>query len=258
MQAYRSALVTGASSGIGEGFARELASRGTALVLVARRTDQLEALAAQLRARHRVEVEVHPADLTEPDQLRTVEERLSDPSRPVELLVNNAGFGTSGPFAELPVDREEQQIRLNVLALVRLTHAALPAMLDRGHGGVLNVSSMAGSLGAPYNATYCATKSYVTIFSEGLHAEVRRHGVHVTALCPGFVRTEFQARSETNTDGLPGFAWLRVEPVVRDGLAAVSAGRAVCVPGAQYKAAAPLTRVLPRALVRTVVARVWR
>lgn len=258
MQAYRSALVTGASSGIGEGFARELAARGTGLVLVARRSDLLEALAEELRERHRVHVEVLAADLTEPDQLRTIEERLADPARPVELLVNNAGFGTSGKFAELSLDREDREIRLNVLALVRLTHVALPAMIERRHGGVLNVSSMAGELSAPYNATYCASKSYVTTFSEALHGEVKPDGVHVTALCPGFVRTEFQSRADANTDGFPDLAWLRIEPVVRDALAAVSAGRARCVPGAQYKAAAPLTRLLPRPLVRTVAARRWR
>lgn len=258
MQAYRTALVTGASSGIGEGFARELAARGTGLVLVARRTDRLESLAAQLRERHHVDVEVLTADLTEPDQLRRVEERLADPARPVELLVNNAGFGTTGRFADLPVEGEERQIGLNVLALVRLTHAVLPQMIERRHGGVLNVSSLAGHVSAPFNVTYCATKSYVTTFSESLRGEVAGQGVHVTALCPGFVRTEFQAKSNTGTDGVPGFAWLEVEPVVRDALAAVSAGRALCVPGAPYKVAAPFTRVLPRGALRTIVARVWR
>lgn len=258
MQAYRTALVTGASSGIGEGFARELAARGASLVLVARRTDLLEGLAAELRDRGGVGVEVLTADLTKPDQLRVVEERLADPARPVELLVNNAGFGTRGRFADLPLDREEAQIRLNVLALVRLTHAVLPQMVERRHGGVLNVSSMAGHVAAPFNATYCATKSYVTTFSESLHGEVASRGVHVTALCPGFVRTDFQATANTATGGIPGFAWMEVEPVVRAALAAVSAGRAVCVPGGQYKAVAPFTRVLPRGLLRTLVARVWR
>lgn len=258
MQAYRSALVTGASSGIGEGFARELARRGTDLVLVARRTDRLEELAEEVRSRHRVSAEVLTADLTEPEQVHEVEKRLADRDRPVELLVNNAGFGTTGRFADLPIDREEREIKLNVVALVRLTHAALPGMLERRHGGVLNVSSMAGSVVAPFNATYCATKSYVTAFSESLHGEVAARGVHVTALCPGFVRTEFQARADTDASSLPRFAWLEVEPVVRDGLAAVSAGRALCIPGAQYKALAPLVRMVPRAVLRGVVARVWR
>lgn len=254
MQAYRSALVTGASSGIGEAFARELASRGADLVIVARRTDRLESIAAELRDQHRVEVEVHAADLTEPDQLRAVGNRLADPSRPIELLVNNAGFGTAGRFAELPLAREEEQIGLNVLALVRLTHAVLPSMIERRHGGVLNVSSMAGFLAAPFSATYCATKSYVTTFSESLHGEVAPQGVHVTALCPGFVRTEFQARA----NDIPGFAWSPIETVIREGLAAVSAGRPRCVPGAQYKVVAPVIRFTPRRLLRGVVSRVWR
>ncbi|MQA85970.1 MAG: SDR family NAD(P)-dependent oxidoreductase [Streptosporangiales bacterium] len=253
MQAYRSALVTGASSGIGEAFARELAARGAHLVIVARRTDRLERLAAELRERYRVDVEVHTVDLTEPDQRSTVEERLADPARPIELLVNNAGFGTSGSFAELPLSREEREINLNVLSLVRLTHAALPSMIERRHGGVLNVSSMAGFLAAPFSATYCATKSYVTAFSESLHGEVAPQGVHVTALCPGFVRTEFETRAES----VPGFAWVPIESVVREGLAAVSSGRTMCVPGAQYKAAAPVIRIAPRRLLRTVVSRVW-
>lgn len=254
MQAYRRALVTGASSGIGEAFARELAARGAHLVIVARRTDRLEALAAELRERHRVEVEVLAADLTEPDQLRAVEEHVADRSRPIELLVNNAGFGTAGRFAELPLAREEEQISLNVLALVRLTHAVLPSMIERRHGGVLNVSSMAGFLAAPLSATYCATKSYVTTFSESLHGEVAPQGVHVTALCPGFVRTEFQTRA----DNIPGFAWVPIDTVIRGGLAAVSAGRPLSVPGAQYKAAAPVIRITPRGLLRGVVSRVWR
>lgn len=256
-QAYHTALVTGASSGIGESFARALAARGTDLVIVARRTDRLNALAEELRERHRNQVEVLTADLTDPDQLRTVEQRVADPDRPIELLVNNAGFGTSGPFAESPIERELAEIDLNVVALVRLTHAALPGMIRRGHGGILNVSSLACYTPAPGTATYSATKAYVTCFSESLHAEVKSKGVHVTVLLPGFTRTEFQRAAGVDATGMPKFAWLSADEVALAGLNAVAAGRAVCVPGVQYKAVAPVARMAPRALVRAVVGRVW-
>lgn len=256
--AYRTALVTGASSGIGESFARQLAAGGCDLVIVARRADRLEALAAELKDRHGVAVEVLVADLTEPQQLRAVEERLADARQPIELLVNNAGFGSAGPFVKLPVDREDSQVRLNVLALVRLTHAALPVMTERRHGGVLNVSSLAGFFPSPGNATYSASKAFVTTFSESLHGEVRRRGVHVTALCPGFTRTEFQETSGMGDRGLPELAWLDRDAVVREGLRAVAAGRAVCVPGAQYKVAPVLARVVPHPLLRAVTERIWQ
>jgi short-subunit dehydrogenase len=257
-QAYRSALVTGASSGIGESIARSLARRGCDLVLVARRTDLLQRLAEELRERYRIKVEVLVADLVDVEQRASVEARLAEPERPIELLVNNAGVGTSGLFARLPLEREQAEIDLNVVALVRLTHAALAGMLERGHGGILNVSSMAGFTPAPGGVTYNATKAYVTAFSESLHAEVRGAGVHVTALCPGFTRTGFQNISGTNTTGIPDFAWLDRDEVARAGLEAVSAGRALCVPGLPYKALMPALRLTPRALLREASARVWQ
>jgi uncharacterized protein len=242
------ALVTGASSGIGESFARALAGRGTDLVIVARRTGLLEGLARELVERYRVAVEVVAADLTDPDARGAVERRLRED--PVELLVNNAGYGAFGPFAELDLDTQLREIELNVVALVRLTHAALPAMVERGRGGVLNVASMAGFAPSPGSATYGATKAYVAAFSESLHAEVAGRGVHVTALCPGFTRTEDEAEA--------GLLWLRRADVARAGLDAVAAGRALCVPGAQYKAAMPALRMLPRPLLRAAANRMWQ
>lgn len=256
-QAYRSALVTGASSGIGESIATALARRGCELVLVARRTDLLESLAEQLRERYRVKVEVLVADLGDATQRASVEARLADPERPVELLVNNAGVGTSGLFGRLPLENEQAEIDLNVVAVVRLTHAALGGMLERGHGGILNVSSVVGFTPAPGSVTYCATKAYVTAFSEGLHSEVKSAGVHVTALCPGFTRTGFQNISGTDTTGIPEFAWLDRDEVARAGLEAVSAGRALCVPGLPYKAMMPALRMTPRALLREATVRIW-
>ncbi|QXJ24783.1 SDR family oxidoreductase [Actinomadura graeca] len=247
-QAYRTALVTGASSGIGESFARLLAARGTDLVIVARRAEPLDGLARELVERYRVAVEVVAADLTDPVERDEVERRLR--AEPVELLVNNAGHGAFGAFAELPLDDHLAQIDLNVTALVRLTHAALPGMVARGRGGVLNVASMSGFAPSPGSATYGATKAYVIAFSESLHAEVAAKGVHVTALCPGFTRTQDEEPA--------GLIWLRRDDVAKAGLVAVTTGRALSVPGAQYKAALPALKLVPRSLLRAAVVRVWR
>ncbi|MFG1999188.1 SDR family NAD(P)-dependent oxidoreductase [Spirillospora sp. NPDC048911] len=247
-QAYRTALVTGASSGIGESFARLLAGRGTDLVIVARRAELLDGLARDLVERYRVGVEVLAADLTDPAERGEVEERLR--ADPVELLINNAGFGAFGPFAELSLDDQLGEVELNVVALMRLTHAALPGMIRRRRGGVLNVASMAGFAPSPGSAVYGATKAYVASFSESLHAEVAGKGVHVTALCPGFTRTTEE--DEAN------LLWLRREDVARAGLDAVSAGRAMCVPGLQYKAALPALKLVPRPLLRAAANRIWR
>ncbi|GAA3984564.1 mycolate reductase [Actinomadura viridis] len=229
-------------------FARSLAARGTDLVIVARRADLLDELARELVERYRVAVEVVAADLTDPAERGEVERRLR--ADPVELLVNNAGFGAFGPFAEGALEEQLRQVELNVVALVRLTHAALPAMIERGRGGVLNVASMAGFAPSPGSATYGATKAYVAAFSESLHAEVAGKGVHVTALCPGFTRTDEASEA--------GLLWLRRADVARAGLEAVAAGRALCVPGAQYKAALPALRMAPRGLLRAAAGRVWR
>jgi uncharacterized protein len=255
MARYSLALVTGASSGIGEHFARELAASGTDLILVARRADLLTALAEELAAQHGVRADVLVADLSEPAARQAVEDRLRAAEDPVELLVNNAGFGTTGMFAELPLDGELGEIEVNVLALVRLTHAALPGMIERGHGGVLNVASSAALSPAPGSATYCGTKAYVTAFSEALHGEVKKHGVNVSVLLPGFTRTGFQANAHYDAGWTPGFAWQRPDEVARAGLAAVHSGRAVCIPGATNKAVAAALRLTPRSVIRGITGR---
>ncbi len=268
----RTALITGASSGIGSEFARQLVARGADLVVVARRARRLEELAADLREAHAVEVEVLPADLTEHVGLRTVEDRLTDAARPVDILVNNAGFGTHGPFHELDPDREEAAIRLLVLAVSRLTHAALPGMLERGRGDIINVSSMAGFQPLPYNATYAAAKAFVTSFSQSLHEEVsgyrprlpasgrpaRGGGVHVLALCPGYVRTEFHDVAGIDRGVVPSAAWLQAPDVVSAALAALERGDALCVPGLGYKLLAASTHLAPRSVVRKVTGLVVR
>jgi len=237
------AVVTGASSGIGEAFAEEVARRGFDLVLVARDSARLEAIAARLRERRGVAVAVHAADLTDA--------RLA-------LLVNNAGFGTSGRFTTLDRDAEEAEIRLNVLAVTRLCHAALPGMVERRHGGIINVSSIASFVPGPYAATYHATKAYVTAFSEALHEEAHAAGVTVQALCPGFVRTGFQMRACVNGAAIPGPAFMTARAVVRGSLRALERRHAVYVPGMHYRFLMAVSRVAPRALVRRLLTRVGR
>ncbi len=244
------ALVTGASSGIGETMAVQLARRGSDLVLVARRRERLETLATDLRAQHGGQVEVIAADLADPFALAVVERRLEAGERPVDLLVNNAGFGTRGAFASLPVEEEEQEVRLNVLAPVRLTRAALPGMIRRGHGGVINVSSIAGLQPIPFWATYSATKSYLTTFSLAVHEEVKASGVHVVALLPGFTRTEFQLRENLGLHGIPGAFWMSADDVAKAGLRAVGRGRAICVPGLGYRMLASASRMTPWSISR--------
>jgi hypothetical protein len=248
----RLALVTGASSGIGEAFARRLARDDYDLVLVARRRDALEALAKELREAHGVGVECVVADLTAPAELRGVEERLRA-APGFDLLVNDAGVGSAGLFAESDVEREEEQVRLNVLALMRLTHAALAAMRPRGRGAVINVSSLAAMGPYPFMATYAATKAFVNSFTEALAEELRGSGVRVQALCPGFIRTRFQQRAGVDPSLVPGFAWMMPEAVVEASLAALARGDVVCVPGAGYKALSLASGAVPRGVFRRLV-----
>ena len=247
------ALVTGASSGIGAEFARQLAERRYDLVLVARSRDRLEALAKELAERRGIDVAVLAADLTQDADLSVVAGRVADEER-LELLVNNAGMGTVGPFASADADREESEIRLNVLALVRLTHSALPKLIGRGRGAILNVSSLAGLFPAPYNATYGATKAFVNSFTEALYEEVRGTGVSLQALCPGFTRTEFQARAGIDPGEVPAFAWMDPDSVVRSSLEALDRRELICVPGLGYRGLAALTGAIPRGLVRRAAA----
>ena len=195
-------------------------------------------------------------DLTEEEELAALVAGVA--ADPPDLLVNNAGFGTVGAFAELEAERELEEIQLNVVALVRLTRAALPSMLGRGRGGIVNVSSLAGEGPGPFTATYAATKAFVTSFSQSLHEEVRGSGVVVQALLPGFTRTEFQEVAGVDPGIVPGFAWMRAEQVVRASLGALEAGEAVCIPGAGNRLLGGLQSLAPRALTRRVLGAVQR
>lgn len=253
------ALVTGASAGIGTALATGLAARGHDLVLVARRVERLAEIAASLEAAHQIGVEVLPADLETDAGVRAVEARLSQGDGPIELLVNNAGFGSSGRFHELPIGNEEAEIRLNVVALVRLTHAALVPMVERGHGGVINVSSVAGYQPTPDGATYGATKAFVSSFTNAIHEELRGTGVKAMVLAPGFTHTEFHQRSNGGADGaMPEFLWQSADEVAEAALKAYARGRAVCVPGAVNVAATVFSSALPAGITRRVASLVTR
>ena len=259
--AWSAALVTGASSGIGDALARRLAADGVGhLVLVARREDRLATLAAELTARHGTACEVLVADLADPAARARVEARLADPGdRPaVDLLVNNAGLGTNGRFHTLPADGEEHEIAVNVVALVRLTRAALAPMVAAGRGAVMNVSSIAGGQPSPGAATYAATKAFVTLFSETLHEEVRGTGVTVTAVLPGYTRTEFADRTGAARDDRwrpPSFIWLSADAVAAATVDATARGRALCIPGRGYQVVTALVSPLPRTTRRWLMGR---
>lgn len=245
------AVVTGASSGIGEAFAGALAARGHDLVLVARRAELLGDLAARLVADHGVEVEVLPADLATDAGVAAVAERLGDAARPVDLLVNNAGVGTMGRFWELPIEGEAAEVALNVVALMRLTHAALGPMVTRGGGGVINVSSISAYQPIPRHATYGATKAFVSSFTNALHEELRGTGVRVMALAPGFTRTGFQADGFDPVN-LPDLAWQSADTVAATALKAFDRGRVVCITGILNVATVAASSVMPAAVTRRV------
>jgi len=240
----RRAAVTGASTGIGEAFSERLARDGWDLCLVARRKARLEALAKRLRREHGVRVRVFPADLTDPAALRALERHLARDAR-LELLVNDAGMGDVGAFEAHDLELVDAEIRLNVLAVVRLTHAALRGMLRRRRGAVINVSSTAAFQPFPYAATYGGTKAFLNSFTEALHEELRGSGVRVQSLCPGLTHTEIFTRAGADVSGLPAFLWMEPKAVVAESLAALARGRVVCVPGFGNRALASLSRLVP-------------
>jgi short-subunit dehydrogenase len=236
------ALVTGPTAGIGHSFAVQLARQGHDLVLVARDRERLEKVAAELRSSYGVEVEVLAADLGDRTDLARVEARLADRDRPVDLLVNNAGFGLKGRFLDNSADAETAMLEVLVTAVLRLTHAALGAMTERGRGGVINVSSVAAFLP---RGTYSAAKAWVNSFSEWAANEYRDQGVTVMALCPGFTKTEFHARMDVDRGSAPDFMWLDADRLVETALADFAKGRTISVPSLQYKAITTAARLVP-------------
>jgi short-subunit dehydrogenase len=253
------AVITGASSGIGEIFARKLAPTHD-LLLIARRLDRLQALAAELSAQHSMRAEVMQADLTDDADLTRIAARLADdPS--LELLVNNAGFGTRGFFWKAPLDEQESMHRLHVLATVRLTHAALRNLTARNTGAVINVSSVASFVRSAGATSYCATKSWMTTFTEGLHLELASigSGTKVQALCPGFTYSEFHdvAKLDRRKSASPSF-WLDPNFVVDQSLVALTTGKWIVIPGWRYKLLTALFSKLPIRLRVAIESRITR
>ncbi len=250
----RRAIVTGASAGIGEAFARQLAKRGYDLVLVARRKDRLDKLAADLSSSR---VEVIEADLSTDAGVSAIEQRLA--AGDIDLLVNNAGFGTQGEFSDLPIEREMEELNVNIKALVRLTHAALAAMVPKKRGNVINVGSTGAFQPVPYMSTYAATKAFVLHFSEGVHEEAKQHGVTVTCLCPGYVMTEFQQVAGLNESKLPNRGRKTPDQVVEAALEAAFSGRAIVVPGIGNRLMATgVVRMTPRFAVRRIAGNMFK
>jgi uncharacterized protein len=248
------ALITGASSGIGEEFARQLAARGYNLVLVARRGQRLNALAAQLGARS-VRVEVEVADLQSSDMVRALPARVAERGLEVDLLVNNAGFGSYGAFADSRLESEVGQIRVNVEALVTLTHLFLPGMLERRRGAIINIASSAGLQPLPYESVYAASKAFVLSFSEALHSETRDTGVAVLAVNPGPVPTEWQAVA--GLDDQPKFPpAVSRDQVVKESLEAAARDKRSIIPGRLVRFSMLTTRSIPNSLKLPVIRRI--
>jgi uncharacterized protein len=246
------ALVTGATAGIGTAFARRLAAEGHHLVLVARDESRLAALAAELSAAHGGTVTPLVADLTTDEGCQRVADRLQNPDQPIEVLVNNAGMSLNGSFLRTGLADEERLLDLNVRAVLRLTHAAVPLMAYRGHGDIINVSSVAGFAGVMPGSTYPASKAWLTNFSQCVALAARPHGVRVLALCPGYTRTEFHQRAGIDMSKTPGWLWLSADDVVRTALRDLRRGRRVSVPGWQYKVVVFGLRHLPSGLLSTI------
>ncbi len=252
------ALITGASSGLGEQFAYALAHQKYDLVLVARRKDRLESVAARAQEFGAARVELIVADLARREGPQQVCSQLDAARITVDYLVNNAGFGTSGNFAKLPLERESEEIDLNISALVALTRLLLPPMVERHSGTIINVASTASFQAVPYMTTYAATKAFVLSFTEGLAGELARSGVRVMALCPGPVKTEFQTVANNEHSLMPEFIYVPAEKVVADGIAAAASGRTVYIAGVLNAASAAMTRFVPRALIRVIARRIYR
>jgi len=243
------ALVTGATAGIGAQYARLLAREGFDLILVARDEKRLSATAKDLSKEFGIKVELLAADLTKPVQLEKVRKRLSDAQKPVDVLINNAGFGINKSFLESDINAEQDLLDVLVTAPMRLTHAVLPVMLKRNSGIIVNVSSVASWIAG---GTYSAAKSYLTVFTESLHTELRSTKVKISALCPGFTRTEFHQRGRMKMKGLPNFMWLSAEKVVKKSWQDAKAGKVISIPGWQYLILSSISRFGPRPMVRRI------
>jgi short-subunit dehydrogenase len=248
-------LITGASSGIGADLARQLAARGYNVTLTARRKERLEELADELRDAHDVVADVETCDLGNAAARGRLVRKLQDGEREVVGVCNNAGFGNLGNFLDHDLDEEKNVVTLNVATVHELTGAFLPRMVEQGAGAILNVASTAAFQPLPGFATYAASKAFVHSFSEALHAELSGTGVSVTSLCPGFTRTEFDQRAgaEDAAAKLPGFTWMDSEPVAREAIEGMIAGKRTVVPGVLNKAVSTSGRFVPRTVLLPLI-----
>jgi uncharacterized protein len=255
-----SALVTGASSGIGAAIAAELASRGYSLALVARREERLRSLAAELASDQGIDADVVACDLADPAERDRLMDELRDRGRAVELLVNNAGFGHQADFAPSPRERMVEMVRVNVEAVVDLTSRFLGPMVEKGRGGVINIASTAAFQPLPGSAVYAASKAFVLSFSEAIRTELRGSGVTVTAVCPGPVKTEFTEVAGVGgvEERTPGAVWMTAEEIARHAVDGAKRDRRVVVPGTLNRATALAGQHSPRAVALPLISRIWR
>ncbi len=243
------ALITGATAGIGAAFARRLASDGHNVVLVARDPERLRDQATELHDRHGVEAEVLRADLSTDEGIAAVEERVADRTHPVDLLVNNAGFGNKGNYLDVPMADELTMLKVHCEAVLRLTSAAAASMRERGRGGVVNVASVAAFVP---RGTYGASKAWVVQFTQGAARDLAGSGVRLMALCPGFVRTEFHQRAGMGTGNIPSWMWLDADKLVDAALRDLARGKTLSVPDPRYKALTGLAKLAPRGALSRV------
>ncbi|MFE1589833.1 SDR family NAD(P)-dependent oxidoreductase [Streptomyces sp. NPDC059402] len=249
------ALITGSTAGLGAAFARRLAADGHDLVLVARDTERLRDQATELHDRHGIEAEVLTADLSTDAGIDAVAARLSDRRSPVDLLINNAGFGNKGRFLDVPMADELTMLKVHCEAVLRLTSAAVEAMRERGRGGVVNVASVAAFVP---RGTYGASKAWVVQFTQGVAKDLAGSGVRLMALAPGFVRTEFHQRAGMGTDNIPNWMWLDADNVVAAALADLSRGKSLSIPDPRYKALMGAAKLVPRGLLGGITSRTGR
>ncbi|EHN76299.1 SDR family NAD(P)-dependent oxidoreductase [Streptomyces coelicoflavus] len=249
------ALITGSTAGLGAAFARRLAADGHDLVLVARDTKRLREQATELHDRHGIEAEVLTADLSTDAGIDAVAARLSDPRNPVDLLINNAGFGNKGRFLDVSMADELTMLKVHCEAVLRLTSAAVAGMRERGRGGVVNVASVAAFVP---RGTYGASKAWVVQFTQGVAKDLAGSGVRLMALAPGFVRTEFHQRAGMGTDNIPNWMWLDADKVVAAALADLSRGRSLSIPDPRYKTLMGAAKLVPRGLLGGITSRTGR
>ncbi|GHF13690.1 dehydrogenase [Streptomyces fumanus] len=248
-------MITGSTAGIGAAFARKLAADGHDLVLVARDTERLREQATELHDRHGIEAEVLAADLATDDGIEAVAARLGDRKNPVDLLVNNAGFGNKGLYLEVPLADELRMLKVHCEAVLRLTSAAAGAMRERGRGGIVNVASVAAFVP---RGSYGASKAWVVQFTQGAARDLAGSGVRLMALAPGFVRTEFHQRAGMGTDGIPNWMWLDADKLVAAALTDLARGKTLSIPDPRYKALMGAAKLVPRGLLGGISSRTGR